>query len=46
MSFYLDHEGSTITKTHEEEERFLTNPVFFVRLRVLRVFVVNAASPL
>jgi len=47
---YLDHEGSKITKTHEEE-RFFQNGfskhvVFFVRLRFLRVFVFNASSPL
>jgi len=38
----IHHESTKITKEHEEENA-LSKPVFFVRLRALRVFVVKAA---
>jgi hypothetical protein len=40
MRSYIHHEGSKITKEHEEEN-VLYQPVFFVRLDV---FVVEAAA--
>jgi len=40
MRSYTNHEDTKATKTHEEDH-FVQNRFFFVRLRALRVFVVK-----